>query len=173
LEYPATLPAVRNWRTAALVATAVAVLELLVLLALAVAAFGLPFAAEQKARLAGERGVAVRSDAKSPAEQGKRNAPAPTRPRSETSVVVLNGNGVPGAADLASRRVQLFRYIVTGTANAPRADFARTLVMFRPGFEGEARRLARDLGVRRVAPLDGMRASHLMGAHVALVLGRR
>ena len=147
--------------------------ELLVLLALAVAAFGLPFAAERKARLAGERGVEVRSDATAPAKHGKRTAPAPTLARGETSVVVLNGNGVPGAADLASRRVQLFRYSVTGTANAPRADFARTLVMFRPGFEGEARRLARDLGVRRVTPLDGMRASQLMGAHIALVLGHR
>jgi LytR cell envelope-related transcriptional attenuator len=172
LEYPATLPAVRNWRTAALVSAVVAALELVVLLALTVAAFGLPFAAERKARLAGEHGPGARLEATAPAKRGKRTAPAPT-PRARTSVVVLNGNGVPGAADLASRTVQQFRYAVTGTGNAPRSDFARTLVMFRPGFEGEARRLARDLGVRRVGPLDGMRASQLMGAHVALILGRR
>jgi LytR cell envelope-related transcriptional attenuator len=173
LDYPTTLPAVRNWRTAALVAAAVALLELLVLLAVAVAAFGLPFAAERKARLMGERGVRSGLEVAAPVKQGRRSPPAAALPRSETSVVVLNGNGVPGAADLASRRVQQFRYAVTGAANAPRSDFARTLVMFRPGFEGEARRLARDLGVRRVTPLDGMRASQLMGAHVALILGRR
>jgi hypothetical protein len=43
--------------------------------------------------------------------------------------------------------------------------------MFRPGFEREARRLAKDLGVRRVVPLDGMRPAELQGAHVALVVG--
>jgi hypothetical protein len=43
--------------------------------------------------------------------------------------------------------------------------------MYRPGFEGEARRLARDLGIKRVAPLDGLRASELQGAHLALIVG--
>jgi hypothetical protein len=43
--------------------------------------------------------------------------------------------------------------------------------MYRPAFEGEARRLAKDLRIKRVAPLDGMRASDLQGAHLALILG--
>ena len=43
--------------------------------------------------------------------------------------------------------------------------------MYRPGFEGEARRLARDIGVRRVSPLDGIRRRDLQGAHIALILG--
>jgi hypothetical protein len=173
LEYPVALPAVRNWRTAALVAAVVAALELVVLLAVAVAAFGLPFAAERKALLAGKGNAATRAEAPAPAKQGPRAAPTPTLPRSETSVVVLNGNGVSGAADVASGRVRRLHYVVTATANAPRSDFRRTIVMYRPGFEGEARRLARDVGAKRVAPLDGMRASRLMGAHIALILGRR
>jgi hypothetical protein len=43
--------------------------------------------------------------------------------------------------------------------------------MYRSGFEGEARRLARDIGVRRVAPLDGIQRRDLQGAHIALIIG--
>jgi hypothetical protein len=43
--------------------------------------------------------------------------------------------------------------------------------MYRPGFRGEAKRLASDLGIRRVSPLDGLRARDLQGAHLAFVVG--
>ena len=43
--------------------------------------------------------------------------------------------------------------------------------MYRPGYRGEAVRLARDLRIRIVGPLDGITARELMGAHVALVVG--
>jgi hypothetical protein len=43
--------------------------------------------------------------------------------------------------------------------------------MYRPGYAGEAARFARDLRVKIVSPLDGLRLKDLMGAHVALVLG--
>ena len=43
--------------------------------------------------------------------------------------------------------------------------------MYRPGFKGEGTRLARDLGVPIVGPLDGMRPSQLNGAHTVLILG--
>ena len=85
---------------------------------------------------------------------------------------MLNGNGVPGAADSAAARISLRHYVVTGAANAARSDFARTLVMYSPGWEPEARRLANEMGAKRVAPLDGMRTSDLMGAHLALIIGR-
>ena len=41
----------------------------------------------------------------------------------------------------------------------------------RPGYEPEARRLARDFRIKRVAPLDGLRKSDLQGAHIALIVG--
>jgi hypothetical protein len=44
--------------------------------------------------------------------------------------------------------------------------------MYRPGFAGEGKRLGRDLGVKLVTPLDGMRLSQLHGSHLVLVLGR-
>ena len=92
-------------------------------------------------------------------------------PRTETSVLVLNGNGVSGAASKTARKVLRKDYLVVGTENASRDDYPRSLVMFRPGYEAEARRLARYLSIRRVVPLDGMRPRELRGAHVALIIG--
>ena len=43
--------------------------------------------------------------------------------------------------------------------------------MFRPGFRGEALRLARDLHLKVVGPLDGLKPKQLLGAQVAVVLG--
>ena len=43
--------------------------------------------------------------------------------------------------------------------------------MYRPGYAPEAARFARDLSVKIVSPLDGLRKKDLMGAHVAIVLG--
>jgi hypothetical protein len=43
--------------------------------------------------------------------------------------------------------------------------------MYRSGYKGEAIRLGHDLHVRRVMPLDGMRAGDLQGAHIALIIG--
>jgi hypothetical protein len=48
----------------------------------------------------------------------------------------------------------------------------RSIVMFRPGLRSEALRLARDLHVRVVSPLDGIRTRDLRGAKLAYVLGR-
>jgi hypothetical protein len=90
--------------------------------------------------------------------------------RRKTSVLVLNGNGVAGAAAATADRVRSRHYLVAGTGNAPRTSFTHSVVMYRPGFAREAKRLGRDVGVR-VAPLDGMRIRDLQGAHVALVVG--
>ncbi len=62
-------------------------------------------------------------------------------------------------------------YLLAGTGNAASTDYPRSIVMYRPGFEAEARRLAKDVGIRRVVPLDGMRRGELQGAHVALIIG--
>jgi hypothetical protein len=43
--------------------------------------------------------------------------------------------------------------------------------MYRPRYEREATRLARDLGIKRVSPLDGLRARQLQGAHLAYIVG--
>ena len=43
--------------------------------------------------------------------------------------------------------------------------------MYRPGFAGEGRRLARDLRVKRFGPLDGMRTRELGRAQLVFILG--
>ena len=86
-------------------------------------------------------------------------------------MLVLNGNGVPGAAASAGQLVRSKGYLVTEVGNAPRDDYRRTVVMFRPGYKPEAARFARDLQVKTVTPLDGLRLRDLMGAQVAIVLG--
>ena len=54
----------------------------------------------------------------------------------------------------------------------PFTDYAKTIVEYRAGYPREAQRLAADVGVTLVGPLDGLREPDVVGAHVALVLGR-
>ena len=163
MDYPVQA---NRWRTRALLFAAIATLELLALVGIgSLAAARL---------LAGEVETVARAR-ELPAT--KRDTPPPTSPkrpvleRSETSVVVLNGNGISGAAGEAAGRLRTLTYVVAGAGNAPRTDYAKTIVEYRAGYEREARRLAADVGVKLVGPLDGLRAKDLMGAHVALVLG--
>jgi hypothetical protein len=45
--------------------------------------------------------------------------------------------------------------------------------MYRRGYEGEGARLARDLHVKIVGPLDGLSVKALHGGQLAIVLGAR
>ena len=97
--------------------------------------------------------------------------PPPQLPRRKVKLVVLNGDGCQGAAADAAARVEHRGYRIGLVANAPHHDYPQTIVMYRRGFEGEARRLARDLGVHVVSPLDGMLPAQLHGAQAVLILG--
>ena len=160
MEHSLELEAGRPWRTLALVASGVAIAELLVI----VGAFGVRPLAHHLRRAAVEQA----SGAGPVAEPAGRRS---LLPRSETSVLVLNGNGVAGAAASAAERVRARGYLISDVGNARRSDYPRTLVMYRKGYRREARRLARDLHVRVVGPLDGMKLRDLMGAQLALVIG--
>jgi hypothetical protein len=95
----------------------------------------------------------------------------PLRPRARVRVLVLNGNGVSGAAAEAAQRLEVEGYRIGGTTNAQRHDYAKSMVMFVPGWAKEARRLARDAGVPVVTPLDGLKATQLKGSKIVLLLG--
>ncbi len=97
--------------------------------------------------------------------------PAADLPRRRVSVVVLNGNGRQGAAAATSSRIEGRGYRISAVGNAPSHDYPSSLVMYRPGFAAEGKRLARDLGIRLVSPLDGMRPGQLHGAHTVVILG--
>ena len=101
----------------------------------------------------------------------KGQALPPLRPRGRISVLVLNGNGVSGAAggeatDLLARG---YRHAVP--ADAPSLQYARSLVLFRPGWRREADRLARDSRITIVAPLDGRVARRYANVPLVLILG--
>jgi hypothetical protein len=171
VDHPLTSPdaLIRPWRTAAYVAGAIALFELLLLLLLGGGA--LVEAVSARVQVAAKE--AARPEAVKPQPVAQRpGKPAVAKtPRGKIAVIVLNGNGRTGAAAAAATRVKRRGYKIRAVGNAPRSDFARSLVMFRPGFAGEGRRFARDLGVRQVAPLDGMRLRDLRGAHVVYILG--
>jgi hypothetical protein len=164
----AAVAAIRPWRTATLVASAVAVLELCILLVAGVALLTKPVATRVEAA-ATEPVLAPGKPA--PVESKRAEAARPTLPRNETSVLVLNGNGRTGAAAESADRLHRVGYIVGGVGNAPRSDYGRSAVMYRPGHRREALRLARDLRIKIVGPLDGLPVRQLMGAHLALVVG--
>jgi hypothetical protein len=115
---------------------------------------------------------AITEAAKAPAASKPKPEPMlPLLPRRLVSVTILNGNGVSGAAASEASRVRARGYIVGRVGNAPRGSYGHSVVMYRAGRVREARRLARDLGVGIVSPLDGLRKGDLHGAKLALVVG--
>lgn len=166
--------AVRPWRTATLVVAGIAALELVLLVMLGGALLAKPEPAGARKATA-SKAVAARQATKptpTPAKAAKTDEAAPAQlPRRKVTVFVLNGNGRQGAAAAAASRVSGKGYRIGLVANAPSHDYAASLVMYRPGFKGEAQRLARDLGVKVVSPLDGVRPGQLHGAQAVLILG--
>ena len=47
------------------------------------------------------------------------------------------------------------------------------MIMFKRGYDGDARRLARDMKVKVVGPLDGLKPRAMHGAQLAILLGAR
>jgi LytR cell envelope-related transcriptional attenuator len=177
VDHRADLPAPAPWRNAAFIAATVATVELLILLIVGIWLFGKFFSDEVSkatdpttvATAAVERRLEAAGQL--PGEEQAKPGAKARLPRGETSVLVLNGNGIGGAASEAGEQVRRHNYLIAATGNANRTDYPRSIVMFRPGFKSEAQRLARDLGLKRVGPLDGVRIRDLQGAHVALVVG--
>ena len=162
---------IRPWRTATVVASLVAAVELIVLVALVLVLLAKPLAravrhhAEAAALPPAAKHVA-------PAVHAKHHVvPKAKLPRSAVGIYVFNGNGRTGAASAAAARLSSLGYRILGKGNAARQDYATTVVMYRRGYEGEGVRLARDLHVRVVGPLDGLKPSALHGGKLAVVLG--
>jgi len=163
VEHALPNPSNHPWRTIAVVASGIATLELLVLVIVGVALLAKPVI---------HRAKAAATSASAPAQHPKANAKAlPMLPRGSTSVTVLNGNGRSGAAASEASRVRARGYLVGDVGNAPRSGYGRSVVMYRAGRRREALRLARDLRIRLVSPLDGLRPRDLLGGQLAVVVG--
>jgi hypothetical protein len=174
---PAPDALVRPWKTATIVASFVAAVELVLLLVAALFLLAKPLSHAmahhaQAAALAPEKTTKARPAAGHSRRKISRHVvPTAKLPRRRTGVIVLNGNGRTGAAAAGASRLQHLGYRVKSTGNARRQDYATTVVMYRRGYEGEGVRLAHDLHVKVVGPLDGLSPSALHGGQLAVVLG--
>ena len=153
-----------QWRAATLVLTGIAALELVLLLVVGGALLTRSDGAVAATKPAHRAQTA-------PVQKQTASHEAAALPRRKVGVLVLNGNGRTGAASVAAARVTHRGYKVRGVGNASSADYVHSIVMYRPGFRAEGKRLAHDLGVKIIGPLDGMRPSQLHGAHAVLILG--
>jgi len=162
---------VRPWRTATLVASLVAAVELVLLLAAVFMLVAKPLSHAMQRHAA----AAAFAPVKQPARVIPKQLPIglPKLMRSETGVFVLNGNGRNGAASSEAGKLGNLGYPVRATANAKRQDYATTVVMYKRGFHAEGVRLAHDVHAKAVGPLDGLKTSDLHGAQLAVVVGAR
>lgn len=170
------------WRTATLVASAIAAAELVGLAVIGAFVLAHPFRHHAKAAattpVATTPVTVVHHAARTrhvvpiPAKDRFGPVPAhPLRPRSEVRVLVLNANGVQGAAHAEAAQLQGLGYVIGGATNAPSHRYARSMVMFVPGYLKEARRLAREAHIALVAPVDGLTPSALSGSRLVVLLG--
>lgn len=173
MEHAPTFSRSFPWRTATIVVGAIAAVELVVLALVGGARVSHlvrpllhPHTAVAKAAAEPRRTAAHVAPLKLPAVPSH-----PLLPRSRVSVLVLNGNGVTGAASTEAARLQSLGYAVPAARDAARHDYARTMVLFRPGYAAEARRLAHDAGVAIVATVDGIRKAQLRGSQLVVILG--
>jgi len=162
---PSVDVSVTRWRTATIVATGLALLELGVLGVIV----GTHIARNVSARV--QEAAVTKVAGPAPAKPKRTEGVRPLLARTETSVLVLNGNGVAGAAAASADQIRRRGYLVASVGNADSRSASRTVVMYRGRYAREARRLARDVGAPIVTPLDGMKPRELMGAHLVLLLG--
>lgn len=146
------------WRLAVLAACAVVFLTLLTLV-------GMRLVRDHQAA-AGTRPVAATG-------RGAEGQVVPLRPRSRVSVLVLNGNGTSGVAGSTASRLLGRGYASATATNAANDGYATSLVLYRPGWAGEAKRLAKDAGIKVVAALDGRLPAGPARAQLVLILGAK
>ena len=169
---PAPDALIRPWRTATLVASLVAAVELVLLLGAGVLILAKPLSHAIQRHAAATALAPAPKHVVTPPPR-KVAVAKPKLTRTETSVFVLNGNGRSGAAAGEAHRLSALGYRVPATGNARRQDYANTVVMYRRGYTAEAVRLAHDLHVKIVGPLDGLKPSALHGGQLAILLGAR
>jgi LytR cell envelope-related transcriptional attenuator len=171
VDHAQEIPTPFPWRAVAVLAAGVALVELVALIAIGLVHLA-PRATAEPAAATAKRAVHVAGRVNARVVHTVKVPSVPLRPRSHVRVLVLNGNGVSGAASSEAARLEAQGYRIGGATNAVRHDYARSMVMFVPGWIKEARRLAHDAGIRMVAPVDGLHPSQLRGSGVVLLLGK-
>ncbi len=167
MQHAEPIPTSFPWRGATLVVGAIAAVELLALIGIAALHLVPKHAVARTAAPAKTQHVR-------PVRHTAKVAALPShalRARSHVHVLVLNGNGEQGAASTEAARLQRAGYRIRGAENAVRHDYARSMVLYVPGWVKEARRLARDVGIKLVAPIDGVTPAKLKASQAVVILG--
>ena len=89
---------------------------------------------------------------------------------SSVEVAVLNGTGESGLAQKVGDDLQAFGFRVATVTNTE-PGFEQTVVMFQPGQEKAARKVARKIGVAKTQPIDRARREAAGEADVVVIAG--
>jgi hypothetical protein len=100
---------------------------------------------------------------------GAKQAAAKVKP-AEIEVSVLNGTSVPGLAATFGDKVEGKGFSLGAVTNSS-ASFEESVVMFKAGHKPEARKVAKQLSIAKVQPMNGEIQSVSAGADVAVVVG--
>jgi LytR cell envelope-related transcriptional attenuator len=155
----------RDWRKLTIILGAVAAVEAIALLVVAVVLI-VPSMSHQL-KSAAERDATVPEGATGPHTPAGRAKLSPA----STPVMVLNGNGQSGAAAAGATNVRRLGYKLSMIGNAQRMDYPVSLVMYRPGLRPEALKFAKKMHVRTVGPLDGIKLRKLGRAKLVYIVG--
>ena len=155
----------RDWRKLTIVLGAIAAVEAIVLLVVAVILIAPSVSHHLKS--AAQRDATVPKGAIGPHTPAGRAKLSPAH----TPVMVLNGNGQSGAAATSASTVRHLGYKLGKVGNAQRMDYPVSLVMYRPGLRPEALKFARKVHVRTVGPLDGIKLRKLGRAKLVYIVG--
>jgi len=164
LELPA-----HSWRRLSFALGTIAAVEAIVIVAVGIVFVAKPFAHHLQ-------NAATREAQAAPLDLRGKTGPdtpaaKPTRTHAQTVVMVLNGNGQSGAAASTAGRLRGIGYHIGPVGNAQRMDYPKSVVMYKRGFRPEAVRMAHELRVQTVGPLDGIRANRLGRAGLVYIVG--
>jgi len=88
----------------------------------------------------------------------------------DVEVAVLNGTSVPGLAGKVGDDVRVNGFKL-GTISNSRSRFDQTVVMYEPHQRRAAKRVAHDLGIKPVQPIDRQTEQVSQGADVVVIAG--
>ena len=102
-----------------------------------------------------------------PTEQPKPGAVVPQ----DVTVAVLNGTSVPGLGAKVATDVQVNEFALGNVSNS-RKEYDQTVVMYEKGQHRAAEKVAHDLGVKPVQPIDRQTQQEAEGADVVVIAGK-
>jgi hypothetical protein len=104
-------------------------------------------------------------------DEGSKHGPRPGAiVPGDVDVAVLNGTSAPGLAAKVGDDVRVNGFKLGAVTNS-RRQFDQTVVMYEPGQQRAAKKVAHDLGVKPVQPIDRQTEQTADGANVVVIAG--